>query len=259
LSSELQSTGASARYAIEIDDVTKTYATGSLAGIGLKNLLVHPARTVRTWRNLRRHTALEGVSFSVERGQCLGVIGQNGSGKSTLLGLVAGVLWPDSGEVRVHGRVCPLLELGAGFHPELTGVENAIMNGVLLGLPRREVLARLDQILDFAELGDFVDRPLRMFSSGMVARLGFSVAVHVDPDVLLMDEVLSVGDERFRKKCTEKLQEFRDRGVTMLFVSHAMETVLEVSNQVAWLRNGKIETLGTPSEVVDRYRTASRA
>lgn len=247
-----------ARPAIEIDGVTKTYATGSLASIGLKNLLVHPGRTLRTWRGMRRHTALDGVSLSVKRGECLGVIGRNGSGKSTLLGLVAGVLWPDAGAVRVGGRVCPLLELGAGFHPELTGIENAVMNGVLLGLPRREVLARLDRILEFAELGEFVDRPLRMYSSGMVARLGFAVAVHVDPDVLLMDEVLSVGDERFRQKCTDKLEEFRDRGVTMLFVSHAMETVLEVSNEVAWLRQGKVEAHGEPAEVVERYREASR-
>jgi lipopolysaccharide transport system ATP-binding protein len=161
--------------------------------------------------------------------------------------------------VRVRGRICPLLELGAGFHPELTGIENAVMNGVLLGLSRREVIQRLDRILEFAELDDFVERPLRMYSSGMVARLGFSVAVHVDPDVLLMDEVLSVGDERFRKKCTDRLQEFRDRGVTMLFVSHGMDTVLEVSNRVAWLRDGKVEALGEPTEVVDRYREASRS
>jgi lipopolysaccharide transport system ATP-binding protein len=244
--------------AIEIDTVTKTYATGSLAGIGLKNLLVHPTRTLHAWRTMKRHRALDGVSFSVRRGECLGVIGRNGSGKSTLLGLVAGVLWPDSGSVRVAGRICPLLELGAGFHPELTGIENAVMNGVLLGMPRRKVLDRLDRILDFAELGEFVERPLRMYSSGMVARLGFAVAVHVDPDVLLMDEVLSVGDERFRKKCTERLQEFRERGVTMLFVSHAMESVLEVSNRVAWLRDGRIEALGDPTEVVERYREVSR-
>lgn len=243
--------------AIEIEGVTKTYATASLAGMGLKNLLVHPTRTLRAWRAMERHRALDGVSLSVARGQCLGVIGRNGSGKSTLLGLVAGVLWPDSGAVRVKGRVCPLLELGAGFHPELTGIENAVMNGVLLGMSRREVIARLDRILDFAEIGDFVDRPLRMYSSGMIARLGFSVAVHVDPDVLLMDEVLSVGDERFRQKCTERLQEFRAQGVTMLFVSHSMESVLEVSNQVAWLRAGHLEALGDPEEVVARYREAS--
>jgi lipopolysaccharide transport system ATP-binding protein len=246
------------RPVIDIRDVTKRYATSNLAEIGLKNLLVHPLRTVRAFRALGLHTALDGVSLQVRRGECLGVIGRNGSGKSTLLGLVAGVLWPTRGSVRVQGRVCPLLELGAGFHPELTGVENAVLNGVLLGMPRRELLARLDRILDFAELGDFVERPIRMYSSGMVARLGFSVAVHVEPDVLLMDEVLSVGDERFRKKCTDKLGEFRERGVTMLFVSHAMETVLEVSNQVAWLSHGKVEALGAPDEVVARYREASR-
>jgi len=249
----------SERPVIEIDDVIKHYATVNLAGIGLKNLLVHPAHSLRTWRGLRRHTALDGVTLSVRRGECLSVIGRNGSGKSTLLGLVAGVLWPNGGSVHVRGRVCPLLELGAGFHPELTGIENAILNGVLLGMPRRQVVERLDRILEFAEIGDFVDRPLRMYSSGMVARLGFAVAVHMEPDVLLMDEVLSVGDERFRKKCTDKLQEFRDRGVTLLFVSHAMESVLEVSNQVAWLRAGKIEALGNPAEVVERYREASRS
>jgi len=246
------------RPVIEISDVTKYYATANLAGIGLKNLLVHPRRSLRAWRGMRRHTALDGVTLSVKRGECLGVIGRNGSGKSTLLGLVAGVLWPNRGSVRVRGRICPLLELGAGFHPELTGIENAILNGVLLGMPRRQVVKRLDRILEFAEIGDFVERPLRMYSSGMVARLGFAVAVHVDPDVLLMDEVLSVGDERFRKKCTDKLQEFRERGVTLLFVSHAMESVLEVSNEVAWLRGGKVEALGSPAEIVGRYREASR-
>jgi len=243
---------------IQLEDVAKRYTVTNLAGLGAKNLLVHPGRTLRALRSARQHTALDGVSLRVARGECLGVIGRNGSGKSTLLGLVAGVLRPSAGRVSVRGRVCPLLELGAGFHHELSGIENAILNGVLLGLPRREVVARLDQILEFAELGDFVDRPLRMYSSGMVARLGFSVAVHVDPDVLLLDEVLAVGDERFRAKCQAKMAEFRARGVTMFFVSHAMETVLEVSTRVAWLAAGKLEALGAPAEVVGRYREANR-
>lgn len=245
------------RPVIDVDDVTKEYATANLAEIGIKNLLVHPARSLRAWRGLRRHVALDGVTLRVERGECLGVIGRNGSGKSTLLGLCAGVLWPTRGQVRVQGRVCPLLELGAGFHPELTGIENAILNGVLLGMPRREVMARLDRILEFAELGDFVERPIRMYSSGMVARLGFAVAVHVEPDVLLMDEVFSVGDERFRRKCTAKLETFREQGVTMLFVSHAMESVRQVSSRVAWITGGKVEALGEPEAVIERYREAS--
>jgi lipopolysaccharide transport system ATP-binding protein len=243
---------------IRLDDVIKRYAVENLTSVGFKNLLVHPARTVRAFYNARQYTALEGVTLHVSRGECLGVIGRNGSGKSTLLGLVAGVLRPNSGNVSVKGRVCPLLELGAGFHRELSGVENAILNGVLLGLSRREVIARLDRILDFAELGDFVDRPLRMFSSGMMARLGFAVAVHVDPDVLLMDEVLAVGDEHFRVKCEAKMAEFRERGVTMFFVSHAMESVLEVSTRVAWLHAGKLQAVGAPAEVVARYREANR-
>ena len=244
---------------IELEGVTKRYTVEDLAGAGLKNLLVRPRRTFRRWRGARQHTALEGVSLAVGRGECLGVVGRNGSGKSTLLGLVAGVLRPDAGRVLVRGRICPLLELGAGFHPELSGIENAILNGVLLGLSRREVVARLDRILEFSEIGDFVDRPLRMYSSGMVARLGFSVAVHVDPDVLLMDEVLAVGDERFRAKCAAKMAEFRERGVTMFFVSHAMETVLKVCTRVAWLNAGKIEVVGEPEAVVQRYRETTLA
>lgn len=244
---------------IELEDVSKGYTVENLAGAGFKSLLVNPRRSFGIWRNAQRHTALQGISLSVDHGECLGVVGRNGSGKSTLLGLVAGVLRPDSGRVSVRGRICPLLELGAGFHPELSGIENAILNGVLLGLTRREVIARLDRILEFSEIGDFVDRPLRMYSSGMVARLGFSVAVHVDPDVLLMDEVLSVGDERFRAKCEAKMNEFRERGVTMFFVSHAMESVLKVCTRVAWLNAGKIEIVGEPERVVAHYRQASRA
>jgi ABC-type polysaccharide/polyol phosphate transport system ATPase subunit len=200
-------------------------------------------------------TALDGVSFDVPAGSTFGVIGENGSGKSTLLKLVAGITKPTRGSLAVDGRVSALIELGAGFHPEISGRENVAINGIMLGLTRREVERRFDEIVDFAELREFIDAPVKTYSSGMYMRLGFAVAIHVDPDVLLIDEVLAVGDEAFTRKCLDKIAEFRRRGKTILFVTHSLGLVERMCDDVLWLRRGQPADRGDPKRVVDAYLT----
>ena len=200
-------------------------------------------------------TALDGVSFEVPKGSAFAVIGANGSGKSTLLKLVAGITKPSRGSLAVDGRVSALIELGAGFHPEISGRENVAINGVMLGLTRKEVERRFDAIVDFAEMRDFVDAPVKTYSSGMYMRLGFAVAIHVDPDVLLIDEVLAVGDESFTRKCLDKIAEFRRRGKTILFVTHSLGLVEKMCDDALWLRHGKTADRGDPKRVVDAYLT----
>jgi ABC-type polysaccharide/polyol phosphate transport system ATPase subunit len=200
-------------------------------------------------------TALEGVSFEVPRGATFGVIGENGSGKSTLLKLVAGITKPSRGTLAVDGRVSALIELGAGFHPEISGRENVSINGIMLGLTRREVERRFDEIVDFAELREFIDAPVKTYSSGMYMRLGFAVAIHVDPDVLLIDEVLAVGDEAFTRKCLDKIAEFHRRGKTILFVTHSLGLVEKMCDDALWLRHGRAADRGDPKRVVDAYLT----
>jgi ABC-type polysaccharide/polyol phosphate transport system ATPase subunit len=200
-------------------------------------------------------TALDQVSFDVPRGSTFGVIGENGSGKSTLLKLVAGISKPSTGSLTVDGRVSALIELGAGFHPEISGRENVVINGIMLGLTRREVEARFDEIVAFAELEDFIDAPVKTYSSGMYMRLGFAVAIHVEPDVLLIDEVLAVGDESFTRKCLDKISEFHRRGKTIVFVTHTLGLVAKMCDDVLWLRQGKIADRGDPQRVVDAYLT----
>jgi ABC-type polysaccharide/polyol phosphate transport system ATPase subunit len=203
------------------------------------------------------YLALRDVSVNVRKGEMLGIIGHNGAGKSTLLKVVARVLKPKSGRVWICGRVAPLLECGAGFHPELTGRENVFLNGTLLGLTRKVIEARFDQIVDFAELRDFIDAPLRTYSSGMVSRLGFAIATDADADILIIDEVLSVGDESFQKKSLERIQRFRRGGAAILFVSHALDAVEKVCDRVVWLDHGVIRANGPASEVVPQYRARS--
>jgi ABC-type polysaccharide/polyol phosphate transport system ATPase subunit len=200
-------------------------------------------------------TALDGVSFDVPRGSTLGVIGENGSGKSTLLKLVAGITKPSRGTLTVDGRVSALIELGAGFHPEISGRENVVINGIMLGLSRREIDARFDEIVAFAELERFIDAPVKTYSSGMYMRLGFAVAIHVEPDVLLIDEVLAVGDEAFTRKCLDKIAEFHRRGRTILFVTHSLGLVEKMCDDVLWLRQGRVADRGEPKRVVDAYLT----
>lgn len=198
--------------------------------------------------------ALEGVSFEVAPGESVGVIGANGSGKSTLLRLLAGIHRPTSGEVAVAGRLAALLELGAGFHPEISGRENIEITGLLLGLTRREIAARFEAIVRFAELEDFLEAPVKTYSSGMAVRLGFSIAAHSDPDVLLVDEVLAVGDEAFSRRCLEKFEEFERAGKTLLFVSHDLPLVAERCRRALWLDAGRLLADGPARETVARYR-----
>ena len=197
--------------------------------------------------------ALRDVTFSVARGETLGIIGRNGSGKSTILKLIAGVMAPSEGEINVYGRVSPLIELGAGFHPDLTGRENVFLNASILGMSRKEVSARFDEIISFAELWDFVDTPVKRYSSGMYIRLGFSVAVHSDPEILLIDEVLAVGDAAFQEKCLAKMQEFRSRGVTIVLVSHSMALVQDFCERAILVNGGRLLADGAPAEVVQHY------
>jgi ABC-type polysaccharide/polyol phosphate transport system ATPase subunit len=197
--------------------------------------------------------ALRDVSLSIERGTTLGVIGRNGSGKSTLLKLMNRVLKPDAGSVVVRGTVASLIELGAGFHPELTGRENVVINGTILGLTKKEINARFDAIVDFAGLADYIDEPVRTYSSGMYMRLGFSVAVHVDPDILLIDEILAVGDLPFTQKCMDRMNHFKESGKTIVFVSHDLDTVRSWCRDAVWLEQGVLRERGKPGEVVDAY------
>src|SRR5207247_3406280 len=200
--------------------------------------------------------ALTDVSFSVPTGSTYGVIGRNGSGKSTALKIVAGITKPTAGTVRVAGRVSALIELGAGFHPEISGRENVFINGIMLGLTKRDIQHRFDEIVEFAELKEFIDAPVKTYSSGMYMRLGFAVAIHVNPDVLLVDEVLAVGDEGFTHKCLDKFGEFRRSGKTILLVTHSLNLVERFCDEALWLDSGRAQTSGDPKRVVGAYLTA---
>ncbi|MEX0682116.1 MAG: ABC transporter ATP-binding protein [Dehalococcoidia bacterium] len=197
--------------------------------------------------------ALTDVSFTVARGETLGIIGRNGSGKSTALKLIAGVTAPSEGQVFVGGRVSPLIELGAGFHPDLTGRENVHLNGSILGMSEREINEQFPAIVEFAELQEFIDMPVKRYSSGMYVRLGFAVAVHSNPEVLLVDEVLSVGDAFFQEKCHERMHEFKQRGITIVVVSHSAETITSFCDRAIWLDHGRLAADGPAKRVVAEY------
>jgi lipopolysaccharide transport system ATP-binding protein len=196
--------------------------------------------------------ALKGVSFEIFDGEMVGIVGRNGSGKSTTLKIVAGVYRPTSGVVKVSGKVAALIELGAGFHPDLTGRENIVLNGLMIGLSKREIRAREERILDFAELGEFIDSPIKQYSSGMVLRLGFSIAMEVDPDILLVDEILAVGDAAFQQKCLARIDEFRQRK-TIIYVSHSAASVRELCTRALLLHEGTLVADGSPDQVLAEY------
>lgn len=198
-------------------------------------------------------TALDEVNFKIKKGTTFGIIGENGSGKSTLLKVVAGITKPTSGRVAVRGKVSALIELGAGFHPEISGRENVYINGIMLGLSKREINEKFDEIVRFAELEEFIEAPVKTYSSGMYMRLGFSIAINVNPDILLIDEVLAVGDASFVPKCLDRIDDFRRRKKTILFVSHDLRTVEKICDQVVWLKEGKIRAMGHPKRVIDLY------
>jgi ABC-type polysaccharide/polyol phosphate transport system ATPase subunit len=242
--------------AIELTNVSKIYRRyGGRQFATLKSAFLQRS-ILRDLQPSETFPALTDVSFAVPKGSTYGVIGRNGSGKSTALKLVAGITKPTSGTVRVDGRISALIELGAGFHPEISGRENVFINGIMLGLTKREIQRRFDEIVEFAELTEFIDAPVKTYSSGMYMRLGFAVAIHVDPDVLLVDEVLAVGDEGFTHKCLDKFAEFRRRGRTILLVTHSLNLVERFCDEALWLDSGHAKTHGDPKRVVGAYLTA---
>ena len=236
---------------VELRQVSKRFTVHLEAQRSFQQAFIHLFQPRR--EGARTFWSLRDVSFSVNQGDSLGVIGANGSGKSTLLKLIAGILDPTSGDIFSSGRVASMLELGAGFHPELTGRENIFLNGSLYGLSHRQMKQRVDAIIDFAELGDLIDMPIKHYSSGMYVRLGFAVAIHTDPDALLVDEVLAVGDVSFQQKCLDSVRKFRDHGGTLILVSHDLGTVQSVCNQAIWLDHGLVKAQGQPTDVVMAY------
>jgi len=237
--------------AVEFQSVSKSYAIYESPGDRLKELL--------SLNRLRRHRdfwALHELTFDVKRGETFCIVGQNGSGKSTMLQMVAGILQPTAGEVAVNGRVSALLELGAGFNPEFTGRDNVYLNGSILGLTTRQIDQRYRDIESFAEIGEFINQPVKTYSSGMVVRLAFAVAIHVDPEILLVDEALAVGDIYFRQRCMRKVHELRTRGITILFVSHAVSDVKAIGDRALWLDGGRLVELGEPDKVIAKYLAA---
>lgn len=241
---------------IQFKKVTKKYNLYRNMSGGLKSLLFELPKHFRSFKR-ERYEVLREISFQVKKGETLGIIGKNGSGKSTLLALMAGVIIPDSGEIIVTGRVLPLLGLGAGFQLDLTGKENIILNGIILGLRRKEIENIYDEIVRFSELGDFIHQPIKIFSNGMFLRLAFSIAAHIKSDIVLLDEVLAVGDKNFVSKCYEKLYELKSTGVTVVIASHAMGEIIDICDRVLWLENHKIEELGDPKTVVSKYLSDS--
>jgi ABC-type polysaccharide/polyol phosphate transport system ATPase subunit len=242
--------------AISLAHVTKIYRRYSGRHFAtLKSALLQRS-ILRDLQPNETFPALTDVSFTVPKGSTYGVIGRNGSGKSTALKLVAGITKPTSGTVQVEGRISALIELGAGFHPEISGRENVFINGIMLGLTKREIHARFNDIVEFAELQEFIDAPVKTYSSGMYMRLGFAVAIHVDPDVLLVDEVLAVGDEGFTHKCLDKFGDLKRRGKTILLVTHSLSLVERFCDEALWLDAGRTSSLGDPKRVVGAYLTA---
>ena len=233
--------------AIEVSDLSKHFRLATERRDSLKE------RFVRGSGRYEEFWALRDVSFQVERGTTFGLIGHNGSGKSTLLKILAGIYRPTSGSVAANGRISALLELGAGFHGELTGRENVYLNGAILGLSRKQIDASMDKIIDFAGIGDFIDSPVKVYSSGMYVRLGFSIAVTVDPEILIVDEIIAVGDEEFQRKCFDHLFELRRQGTTIVLVSHSLGIVSDLCDNALWLDHGKPRAVGEVRDVVDEY------
>ncbi len=234
--------------AIKVKNVTKIYHLYDKPQDRFKEAL-HP------FRKSYHHDffATNDISFEIKKGETVGIIGKNGAGKSTLLKMITGVLTPTSGDIQVNGKIASLLELGAGFNPEITGLENIYLNGILMGFSQQEMEPKIEAILEFADIGEFISQPVKVYSSGMFARLAFSVAINVDPDILIIDEALSVGDARFQSKCIRKMEELAKKGITILFVTHDMQSVNKFCKEVIWLQDGKISQLGEPAKIIENY------
>ena len=252
---DVQPKAESAGDAIRVEGLTKLYRR-TMPGDRLRTLKSAIVRgsLVQDLKKEEAIAALEGIDFTVGRGEAFGVIGGNGSGKSTLLKLVAGMLKPTTGRILVNGRVAALIELGAGFHPEISGRENVYINGAVLGLTKKQIDRRYDEIVEFSGLGDFMEEPVKNYSSGMYVRLGFAVAIHTDPDILLVDEVLAVGDEAFAHRCVRRIEELLAAEKTILLVSHSLDLVAGLCDRVLWLDNGVQRLVGEPRRVIDAYR-----
>lgn len=238
--------------AIDVCNVTKRFKLSNSAS-SLKTAVLDLIRR----RNQETFTALDNVSFKVHKGETLGLIGANGAGKSTMLSIIAGTMYPTIGSVTCSGTISSLLELGAGFHPDLTGRENVLLYGSIMGISREDMRKKFDAIVDFSGLKDFIDQPVRFYSSGMYVRLGFAVAVQVDPEILLVDEVLAVGDADFQRKCLDKMDEFKSKGKSMLIISHDMHTIRSISDRIAYLDHGVLKGIGSPNEMAAQYGAAT--
>lgn len=237
---------------IEIRDLHKEFRLSHSGAASMKTALLWWRK-----RSIEHLKVLNGLDISIPAGQCVALVGRNGAGKSTLLSILSRIYQPTSGSVEVKGRIAPLLELGAGFHPDLTGLENIEFNGVILGLTRAEVRERIEEIVAFSELEHHIDSPVRTYSSGMQARLGFAIATHVDAEILIVDEVLAVGDFAFEQKCYSRIEEFRRGGGTILFVSHQLDSVAKIADRCIWLQNGRVAMDGTPQDVIAAYQSSA--
>lgn len=238
-----------AREVIEVKNLVKEFYKGQKAKLSLKEYFVNPFKKV----SREKFRAVDDLSFSVEKGEFLGIIGRNGSGKSTLLKMLAGILKPTSGEVKLHGKLIPFLELGVGFNPELTARENVYLNGTILGMTQEQIDAKFNDIVEFAEIGDFIDTQVKNFSSGMYVRLAFSIAIQAEADIYLIDEILAVGDLNFQQKCFNHFKEFKKLGKTVVFVSHDLGSVREFCDRVMYIKFGKMMNMGRTSEVIEDY------
>lgn len=241
-------------YSIICDNVYKSFDVY----LDKSNTLKESVLSLFSRNKKERRVVLNGVSLKIKKGECVALIGVNGSGKSTLLKLMTQIIFPNKGKITTRGKLTSLLELGAGFHPDFSGRENIYFNASIFGLSKAEIDKRLDKIIEFSELGSYIDNPVRTYSSGMYMRLAFSIAINVDADILLVDEILAVGDQHFQDKCLAKMKELRNEGKTMVFVSHAMGQVKELCNRAIWISEGKIKKDGPTNEVVDEYLEATR-